>query len=219
LNTAQSIKDSPLVSERSRILSQAAGVLGTLQIRNLATLGGNLANASPSAEFAPPLLVLEASVRCAGSGGERSIPVTELFLSPGKSALKPDEVLTEVQVPKSPPNTQALYLKHSLRRMDVSIAAAAVWITLDGDRCLQARVALGAVAPVPFRARKAEAFLEGKRLSGGASDGELFEEAGRLATAESTPIDDLRGYADYRKRIVGMLVKQGLEQAIVRASA
>ncbi len=217
LAAIQSIMDSALIGEKFRVLSQAAGVLGTPQIRNLGTLGGNLANASPSAEFAPPLLILEASVRCVGPGGERLVPMNEFFVGPGKSVLGRGELIAEVHVPDSPPRAQCIYLKHSLRAMDVSMAAAAALVLLDGDVCREVRIALGAVAPTPFRASKAEAALRGKRLSGGPNDRELLEEIGRVAADESRPIDDLRGFASYRRKVVGMLVRQGLEQAIARA--
>lgn len=217
LTAIQSILDSAVIGERFRVLSQAAAVLGTPQIRNLGTLGGNLANASPSAEFAPPLLVLEASVRCVGPGGERSVPMNEFFVGPGKSVLGRGELITEVHVPDSPPRAQAIYLKHSLRTMDVSMAAAAALVLLDGDVCREVRIALGAVAPTPFRAGKAEAALRGQRLSGDGKDRQLLEEIGRIAADESRPIDDLRGFASYRKKVVAMLVRQGLEQAIARA--
>jgi CO/xanthine dehydrogenase FAD-binding subunit len=194
-------------------------VLGTPQIRNLGTLGGNLANASPSAEFAPPLLILEASVRCVGPRGERLVPMNEFFVGPGKSVLSQGELITEVHVPNSPLRAQGIYLKHSLRMMDVSMAAAAALVLLDGDVCREVRIALGAVAPTPFRARKAEAALRGKRLSGDSNNRELLEEVGRIAADESHPIDDLRGYASYRRKVVAMLVRQGLEQAIARAKS
>jgi len=217
LATVQSIKDSAVVNKKFPILAQAAGVLGTTQIRNLGTLGGNLANASPSAEFGPPLLTLDASVRCLGGAGERLISINEFFLSPGKSALKQDEVLTEVQVPDLPPRAQGIYLKHSLRRMDVSMAGAAVFVLLDGDVCREARIALGAVAPTPFRATKAEETLIGNKLSGDSVERELLDEVARVASGESLPIDDIRGYASYRTKVVAMLVRDALEQAIARA--
>ncbi len=217
LTTIQSIQDSAIIGKQFRVLSQAAGVLGTPQIRNLGTLGGNLANASPSAEFAPPLLTLEASVRCVGPGGERWVPMNEFFVGPGKSVLSQGELITEVHVPDSPLRAQAIYLKHSLRMMDVSMAGAAAFVLLDGDLCREVRIALGAVAPTPFRAGMAEATLRGKRLSGNSRDRELLEEVGRIASGESLPIDDLRGYASYRRKVVGMLVRQGLEQVIARA--
>ncbi len=217
LTTIQSIRDSDIISKKFRVISQAAGVLGTPQIRNLGTLGGNLANASPSAEFAPPLLTLEAAVRCVGPQGERLVPMNEFFVGPGKSVLKRGELITEVHVPNPDPHAQAIYLKHSLRVMDVSMAGAAAFVLLDGDVCRKVRIALGAVAPTPIRAGLAEATLRGKRLCGDSNDRKLLEEIGRIASGESRPIDDLRGFASYRRKIIGMLVRQGLEQVIARA--
>lgn len=214
LATVQSIKDSTLVANRFPLLHRAAGTLGTLQIRHLATLGGNLANASPSAEFAPVLLTLGATVICTGRGGERAIPIGEFFLGPGKCALHQDEVLTEVQVPNLPAGAAGLYRKHALRRIDVAVAAAAVVVHLDGDVCRHVKIALGAVAPTPFRARKAEAALNGQKLDGGAGERQLCREAGRLAAAESSPIDDFRGYAGYRREVVAELVGQALTEVI-----
>lgn len=217
LTTVQSIQDSDVIKKKFRVLSQAAGVLGTPQIRNLGTLGGNLANASPSAEFAPPLLTLQALVRCVGPERERLVPMNEFFIAPGKSALRQGEWITEVRVPNPVTHAQAIYLKHSLRTMDVSMAGAAAFVHLDGGVCREVRIALGAVAPTPIRAGMAEAALTGKKLSGDSNDRELLEEIGRIASDESHPIDDLRGFASYRRKVVGMLVRQGLEQVIARA--
>jgi CO/xanthine dehydrogenase FAD-binding subunit len=216
LATAQAIQDSALVRARVPVLARTAGVLGTEQIRTVATLGGNLANASPSAEFGPPLLVLGASVHCLGRGGERTIPIGEFFLAPGKSALRQDEMITGIHVPALPEHARCIYLKHSLRRMDVAMAGVAVFVQLEGDVCREVGIALGAVAPTPFRARAAEAALRGRRLTGDAAQAGLLEEVARIACGESSPIDDLRGYASYRRRIVAMMVKQGLGQTIAR---
>ncbi len=217
LTTIQAIRDSDVISKKFRVLSQAAGVLGTPQIRNLGTLGGNLANASPSAEFAPPLLALNASLRCVGPQGERLVPINDFFVGPGKSVLNNGELITEVRVPNPAPQAQAIYLKHSLRMMDVSMAGAAAFVLLEGDVCRDVRIALGAVAPTPIRAGMAETALSGKTLRGNPKDREVLEEIGRIASSESRPIDDLRGFASYRRKIVGMLVRQGLEQVIARA--
>lgn len=217
LTTIQSIKDSSVIGKKFRVLSQTGGLLGTTQIRNLGTLGGNLGNASPAAEFAPALLTLGASVKCVGRQGERLVPLDGFFLSPGKSALRQDEILTEVLVPNLPPHAEAIYLKHSLRRMDVSIAGAAVFVDFDGDVCREVRIALGSVAPTPFRAKTAEETIRGQRLTGEREESDLLEEVARVASGESSPIDDIREYAVYRKKIVGMLVRQALKQVIVRA--
>jgi len=219
LTTIQAIEASSVIGKKFPALKQAAEVLGTTQIRNVGTIGGNLGNASPSAEFAPPLLTLGASVRCAGRGGERLIPLEEFFVSPGKTTLLQDELLTEVHVPHPPAGAQGIYLKHSLRKMDVAIACAAVLIVLDGDVCRDIRIALGAVGPIPSRARKAEQAIRGERLGGERVETELLEEVARVAADESFPIDDFRGYAAYRRKLVKMLVGKGLERVIARTRA
>ena len=217
LATIQAIRESTLIAKQFSVLSEAAGVLGTEQVRNLGTLGGNLGNASPSAEFAPPLLILDASVRCLGRRGERVVPLDGFFVGPGKSALETDEVITDIQVPNPPDRAQLVYLKHSLRRMDVAMAAAAVFVLLDGDVCRDVRIALGAVAPTVFRASRAEQTLVGKRLTGDSRESELLEEVAQVAVGEARPIDDIRGYASYRRKVVAMLVRHGLEHVIARA--
>ncbi len=217
LATVESIKDHRVIGEKYPVLSQAAGLLVTTHVRNLGTLGGNLANASPAAEFAPPLLVLDATVQCAGSTGERTVPMSEFFLAPGKSALRPDEMITEIRVPVPRPGAEAIYLKHSLRRMDVATASAAALVQFDGDACREARVALGAVAPTPFRADRAEDRMRGAKFTGEGADGALLDEVARLAGEQTKPIDDFRGEASYRRRIIVMLLRQGLERVVGRA--
>ena len=217
LMTIQAIRESALIARQFPVLSEAAGVLGTEQVRNLGTIGGNLGNASPSAEFAPPLLILDASVRCLGRRGERVVPLDGFFVGPGKSALNADEVITDIHVPNPPERALCVYLKHSLRRMDVAMAAAAVFVLLDGDVCRDVRIALGAVAPTVFRARGAEQTLIGKRLTGDSRESELLEEVAQVAVGEARPIDDIRGYASYRRKVVAMLVRHGLEHVIARA--
>jgi len=217
LMTIQAIRESALIARQFPVLSEAAGVLGTEQVRNLGTIGGNLGNASPSAEFAPPLLILDASVRCLGRRGERVVPLDGFFVGPGKSALETDEVITDIHVPNPPDRAQLVYLKHSLRRMDVAMVAAAVMVLLDGDICRDVRIALGAVAPTVFRARAAEQTLIGKRLTGDSRESELLEEVAQVAVGEARPIDDIRGYASYRRKVVAMLVRHGLEHVIARA--
>ena len=219
LTTIQAIEASSVIGKKFPALKQAAEVLGTSQIRNVGTIGGNLGNASPSAEFAPPLLTLGASVRCVGPGGERMIPLEGFFVSPGKTTLRQDELLTEVHAPDPPAGAQGIYLKHSLRKMDVAIACAAVLIVVDGDVCRDIRIALGAVGPIPFRAKKAEEIIRGERLAGERVETELLDEVAQAASGESFPIDDFRGYAAYRRKLVRMLVGKGLERVIARTRA
>ncbi|MDY7034965.1 MAG: xanthine dehydrogenase family protein subunit M [Thermodesulfobacteriota bacterium] len=209
LTTIQAIRNSSLIKKKFSVLSQAASVLGTRQVRNLATLGGNLCNASPAAESAPALLTLEANVKIEGPGGKRILPVEEFFLGPDMNALEHGEILTEIQFPDTPIHTGGVYFKHSTRRIDVSIVGVAVLITLDGQACQDIRIALGAVGPTPFRARKAEKVLKGQKLSE-----ETYKKAAQVASEESFPIDDIRGYADYRKKMVETLVREGIEGAV-----
>jgi carbon-monoxide dehydrogenase medium subunit len=217
LATARAIMDAPAIGKTFTAVAVAASKLGTSQIRNLGTIGGNLGNASPSAEFAPPLLTLGASVECAGANGARAVPIEEFFVAPGRSCLAHDEVVSEVVVPPPPDGAEGIYLKHSLRRMDVAMVAAAVLVVLDGDVCREVRIALGAVAPTPFRAAKAEAALRGQRLAGGVAEDGLLDAVGQIASDESSPIDDIRGYAEYRRKVIKRLVAQGLGEVIARA--
>ena len=209
LTTIQAVRNAAIIKKRFSVLHEAASVLGTRQIRNLATLGGNLCNASPAAECAPALLTLDARARIMGPDGERTVPLDAFFIGPDRSALQGDEILTEIQVPDPPLNARGTYLKHSTRRIDVAIVGVAVVLTMEGDVCQDIRLALGAVGPTPMRAKKAEDALKGQRLGG-----EILEKAARIASEESLPIDDLRGEADYRTRMVEALVKEGLERAI-----
>jgi carbon-monoxide dehydrogenase medium subunit len=212
LATSADIAAAPDVPEASSALRQAAEVLGTTQIRNIGTIGGNLGNASPSAEFAPPLLCLDAGLTCAGPDGERFLPLDQFFLGPGRSALGPAEVITEIRVPPPPAGAADTYVKHSLRRMDVAMASAAILAAMDGERAATVRIALGAVAPTPFRALKAEAVLSGHPVTE-----QLIAAAAEAATDESTPIDDIRGYAGYRRGVVRDLVAAGLRQVLAAA--
>jgi CO/xanthine dehydrogenase FAD-binding subunit len=212
LTTIQAIKSSPLIKKKFSVLHDAASVLGTRQVRNLATLGGNLCNASPAAECAPALLTLEARARILGRDGERVIPLDGFFLGPGKTALLDDEIMIELQMPDLPPHTGGVYLKHSTRRIDVAIVGVAVVITLDGHTCRDVRIALGSVGPTQFRAKMAEELLRGQEL-----EEDLIRRAAQTASDESFPIDDIRGYADYRKQVVETLVKNGIEGATAGA--
>ena len=212
LTTIQTIKNSPVIKKKFSVLNQAASVLGTRQVRNLATLGGNLCNASPAAECAPALITLGAKARVIGVHGERLVSMEEFFVGPGETLLQRDEILTELLMPTLPDSTAGVYLKHSTRRVDVAIVGVGAVITLDGKKCQDIKIALGAVGPTPFRAKKAESILRGQELSE-----ELLEKVAEAASAESFPIDDIRGYTDYRRGMVEVLVKEGIKQAATQA--
>ena len=214
LASIREVEVSPLVKAHAGLLADAAAVLGSLQVRNRGTIGGNLCHASPAADLAPPLIALEAKVKIQGPDAERVEDLEDFFTGPGCTALKAGEILADVEIPLPGPRTCGTYLKFSPRKaMDLAVAGVAVVIALSWpDRvCAKARIALGAVAPTPIRARQAEKRLEGKKI-----DGSLLEEAARIAASEARPISDLRGSAWFRQEMVKVLVKQAVEQTLHR---
>lgn len=204
------IEGSSLLAGAWQILARGAAVVGSPQIRNLATLGGNLCNASPAADTAPPLLVLDAEAGAVSPRGRRRIPLADLFAGPGRTVLAEDELLADLYLPPPIPGAVAVYLKHSPRRaMDLAIVSVAVLLALQGGR-LRARIALGAVGPTPLRARKTEQLLAGE----GRISESIIHEASRLAAAETTPISDVRGTATYRTQMVQALTARALRQTV-----
>ena len=171
-------------------------------------MGGNLCNAAPSADLAPILIALNAAARLAGFKGERRIPLEDFFTGPGTTVLAPGELLVSLEVP--PPAGPSVYLKHSPRE-HMDIAVVGIGLALRGynplsQECAEPRVVLGAVAPVPLRARRAEA-----ELTGGPLAAERIDRAAKIAAEEAKPIDDVRGSAWYRRRMVAVLTRRGLE--------
>lgn len=191
------------------VLVEAAKKLGSVQIRNVATIGGNLCNCSPSADMALPLLVLEAKVRLQTARASRDIPLDEFFTGPGESCLAPYEILTEILLDLPPQNTKAMFLKKGRVKMDLAIASVAVLLEMEGERCRKARIAAGSVAPMPLRLYKVEALLEGTTISK-----KLLAEAQQLAMDSLSPITDIRATEEYRQQIVGVYVKRGLEKIL-----
>ncbi|MBI5444636.1 MAG: xanthine dehydrogenase family protein subunit M [Deltaproteobacteria bacterium] len=209
LATIQSLKNSPVVKRHVNLLAQAAGVESSVQIRNLATLGGNIANASPAADAPLALLVLGASVVLARAGREREVTLEEFFVGPGKTCLEPGELIREVHVPPLPPGSGGAYLKHSVRRTDIAIVSAAALLRVSEGVCEAARIGLGSVAPTALRARDAEEALVGRKLTD-----EVAGRAADAAAAEARPIDDIRGYAEYRASTVREITKEVILRAL-----
>ena len=208
--TQTAIIESTLLAHHYQILVEAAREMAGPPIRNRATIGGNLVNASPAADLAPPLLVYDASVVLARTGSERQMSLHEFFTGPGMTVLAPNELLTEVRLPHLPANSSAKFIKLGNRKaMAVAVVDVAARLTLDEDgRISQARIALGSVAPNPIRAMKAEGLLEG-----GSPSEDLFAKAGRVASDESSPISDIRASAEYRKKMVAVLTRRALMAA------
>ena len=210
LVTIQTLEQHPAIRQNYPALAAAAASFAGVQVRNLATVGGNICNASPSGDTLPALLAYGAECRLSGPDGHRQVPLDELFTGPGQTVLSQDEVLTEITLPPPAPNTGSLYIKHSPRgAMDIATVGVASAVTVDRSGvCTGARIALGAVAATPLRASAAEELLVGKRL-----DAEVLQAAADAAMARATPIDDVRGTADYRRQMVGVLTRRTLEHA------
>jgi CO/xanthine dehydrogenase FAD-binding subunit len=201
----------PALPKEFSILRQACSLIGSMQIKNRATIGGNLCNAAPSADSAPPLLCLGARVVLSSPKATRTIALEDFFLAPGKTALAEDELLVEIEVPYPPWPSAGSYRRHTAREeMDIAVAGVGSFLTLSpGNRCLlSARIALGAVAPTPIRANGAEEILVGREITL-----ELIEQAAERAAAEANPISDMRGSSDYRRELARVLTRRTLRSA------
>ncbi len=201
---------SPLVAETAPSLRQAASLFANPLIRNRATLGGNLADASPAADMAPPLLALDAEVDLLSQSGCRTVPLDDFFTGVRKTVRRPDELVGSVRWPVPSTRTAFGYVKLGLRKADaISVISVAVRVDAYPDgRVRQARIALGSVAPVPLRAAEAEKWLTGQELTP-----ETIAEAGKLAAAAVSPISDLRASASYRRQMADVLVRRLLDRA------
>jgi carbon-monoxide dehydrogenase medium subunit len=217
LVTVQTLETHPVVREKYPALATGATSFAGVQVRNLATVGGNICNASPAGDTLPALLAFDAQCRIVGPDGERWMSLDQFFVGPGRTALQPGEILTELQLPPPLPNSGSLYIKHSPRgAMDIAAIGVASAVSLeDGGRvCRDVKIALGAVAPTPMRAYSAEDMLRGQAITPG-----LIEAAAQEAQNRATPIDDVRATAMYRKTIVGVLAQRTLERAVDMARA
>jgi carbon-monoxide dehydrogenase medium subunit len=211
--TMAEVAESPLIRELYTAVAEGASLVGSIQTMNMATFGGNLCNAAPSADIAPPLLAFDAEAIIVGPSGRRSVALEEFFLGPGKTALSQDELLAEVRVPVPAAGTGSAYDRHTPRKqMDIAVVGVAAALTLAGDRIERARVALGAVAPMPLRAGRAEAHLEGETLTD-----EVLTRATDAAVEECSPVSDVRGSAEFRRHIVRVMTERMLREAARRA--
>ncbi len=236
--THRTIEKSEIIRKNFSALTDAADYLGSIQIRNVATIGGNICTAAPSADTATPLLVLGTQVKIKGPKEGRTLPIEEFFKGPGETLLKPGELVQELLIPKLLPNTGSAYYKLQRRlALDLPILGVSVLLSLDKNKvtcsdmlctaspissilhkmeedeiiCKEVRIALGVVAPTPFRAVKAEALLRGKKLSD-----ELLEEVAETAAKEAQPRDSIRSEAWYRRDMIKVLVKRMAMKSIER---
>jgi CO/xanthine dehydrogenase FAD-binding subunit len=216
LTRIRAIETSALVLKNAPLLAQASAKLGSVQIRCRATIGGNLCNASPSAETAPALLALDAQAVICGKAGTRVVGLDRFFSGPGVTVLTDGEILTGLKIPLSGSRQGAVYYKLSARRaMDLAFVGIAVLLEVGrDDHITKARIALGAVAPTPIRALSAEKRLEGAVLSPDAA-----RESAELAVQACKPISDHRASAEYRREMVRELCERGLHEAYVQATS
>jgi CO/xanthine dehydrogenase FAD-binding subunit len=201
------------VKENYPALADVASLIGGTQIQGRASIGGNLCNASPSADSIPLLIACGATCRIAGPGGSRDCAVEDFCTAPGSNSLAPGELLISLHLPPPGPNSGAQYLRFIPRNeMDIAVAGAGVEVTLEDGHFLSARIALAAVAPTPLFVRAAGDALAGKPVAA-----ESIAIAADLARAAAVPITDMRGTADYRRHLCGVLTRRALEAAIQKA--
>lgn len=206
--TVSDLLASPEIAAAAPSLLDAARVFAGQMVRNTATVAGNIACGSPAADLVPPLMSLDAEVTLASKAGERTVPLDEYFLGYKQDARKPDELITKIAWPRLPANAANNFYKLARRKGDaITITGVAVTVAAEGGKCEMARIALGAVAPVVLRAKKAEAMLDGQALTS-----ELIAEAAVTAAGECSPIDDVRASAEYRLHTVEALTRRLLSQ-------
>lgn len=213
ITTFSKIEESDVIRKKYSALFEAAHLISSTQIKNMGTIGGNLCNASPAADSAPPLLVFDSKLKIADRKGERIISLKDFFIGPGEKALSPDELLVAIDVPPLSSHTGSAFSKIGRVSADIAKLSVAVLIEKDGDLCKSCKIALGAVAKTPMRAIKAEEVLVGKKFSLS-----LSEEAARIASEEIQPIDDIRSTGEYRRDVSKVLVRDTLMVAYERAS-
>jgi carbon-monoxide dehydrogenase medium subunit len=212
MTTIHNLSSLPEVKAAAAILSQAASKVGSTAIRNLGTIGGNLCHNEPGADLPPALLALNAVVELRSRKAKRKMPLPEFLRGYFETAIAPDELLCSVEIPGLPSSASAVYLKHAISAEDLAIAGVAVVLIPDEKESRKAReirIGLGGVGPVPFRASKAEGALRGAVLNDAA-----IREAGEVAASEADPMSDPHGSADYRRKMVKVLVRRAILAAI-----
>jgi carbon-monoxide dehydrogenase medium subunit len=214
LTTHRAIEKSPDMKNGFSILAEMEHRLASIQTRNWGTIGGNLCHGDPTGDPAPVLIALNATVSTASLKGKRNMAVEDFTMDYFETALEPDELLTEIQVPAVAPHTGTAYTKFNIIESDMATVGVAVSVTLDSgdDVCKDVRIALGACAPIPMRAKQAEEVLRGQHMTD-----DLLKEAGQIASQEADPISDIVASEEYRRELVKVLVKRVGKEAWARA--
>jgi carbon-monoxide dehydrogenase medium subunit len=212
LTTIRDIEISPVIREKIPALSEAAATLGSIQIRNRASVGGNLCHGSPAADMAAILLAMDGKAKIVSDSGEKTIGLEQFFTGPNRTTVGEHDILAQIIIPQRMEQFKGVYIKHGPRKaMDIGIVNIAIVLDADFESgvCNQIMIALGAVAPTPIRAKKAEALLNGNELKP-----DLIGQAAAAAAGETNPITDFRASAGYRKDLVKNLVTRGIHQIL-----
>ena len=210
LTTINTVESSPIIQQEYNLLYQAARSMASVQIRNRGTIAGNICNAVPSADNAPALLVLDAKIKLLSVKSSRIVEISKFFTGPNKTVIAPGELLQEIKIPQPAANSKSLYIKLTPRHsMDLAVVGVAVLIDYQGNIVRDIKIALGAVSPTPIRARKAEAYLLGKKL-----DEVSINSAAEIAAGEAQPISDHRASAEYRKDMIAVLTRRAINQLL-----
>jgi carbon-monoxide dehydrogenase medium subunit len=215
LTTHRSLEKSAVVQDKFFMLAEMERTLASVAVRNWGTVGGNLAHADPASDLAPTLMALGAEVTIAGSDAERVVSLDDFCIGYFETALRPDELLTEIHVPHSGQGG-GIYSKFALRATDLAVVSVAIHLIFDSDNsdlCKDIRIVMGSVGPTPLRSKRGEDLLKGQPI-----DDTLIEEAARLSAEDAQPTTDINGSEEYKREIVHVLVRRSIKEAAARAS-
>ncbi len=215
LTTHRSLETAEIVREKYAMLADMERTLASVPVRNWGTLGGNLSHADPASDLAPTLMTLGAEVTLSGSNGERAVSLDDFFIDYFETALRPDELLTEIHVPK-PGRGGGFYYKFAQRATDLAVVSVATYLTLNTDHrdmCKDIGIMMGSVGPTPLRSKRGEDILRGQTMTDA-----LIEEAARLSGEDAQPTTDINGSEDYKREIIRVLVRRTIKEAATRAS-
>jgi carbon-monoxide dehydrogenase medium subunit len=216
LTTHRSLETSAVVQDKFFMLAEMERTLASVPVRNWGTVGGNLAHADPASDLAPTLMAFGAEVTIAGSNAERVISLDDFFIGYFETALRPDELLTEIHVPNSG-HSGGIYSKFAQRATDLAVVSVATHLIFDPnnrDLCKDVRIVMGSVGPTPLRSKRGEELLKGQAI-----DDALIKEAARLSAEDAQPTTDINGSEQYKREIVDVLVRRTIKEANARASA